>query len=52
MESILDKELPLVKERVPSIASGPFYRGVSALGVDLSVTIDCGTVFSGSHEVV
>lgn len=38
VESILDKELPLVKERVPSIASGPFYRGVSALG-DSSVTI-------------
>lgn len=38
VESILEKELPLVKDRLPDIASGPFYRGVSSLA-DSSVNI-------------
>ncbi|MDD3277798.1 MAG: mechanosensitive ion channel family protein [Lachnospiraceae bacterium] len=38
VESILQKELPLMKDRLPAIASGPFYRGVSSLG-DSSVNI-------------
>lgn len=38
VEHILQKELPLMKQRVPSIVDGPFYKGVVALG-DSSVNI-------------
>lgn len=38
VESILAKELPQIKKRLPSIKEGPFYKGVVALG-DNSVNI-------------
>lgn len=38
VEHILQKELPLMRERIPSIIDGPFYKGVVALG-DSSVNI-------------
>ncbi|MDO4344668.1 MAG: mechanosensitive ion channel [Eubacteriales bacterium] len=38
VEYILKKELPRIKERVPSILDGPFYKGVTELG-DSSVNI-------------
>lgn len=38
VESVLQKELPNVKERVPSIVDGPFYKGVVSLA-DSSVVI-------------
>lgn len=38
VESILARELPKIKERVPSIVEGPFYKGVVSLG-DNSVNI-------------
>lgn len=38
VEHILQQELPRMKERVPSIMDGPFYKGVVALG-DSSVNI-------------
>ena len=38
VEHILQKELPLMKQRIPSIVDGPFYKGVVALG-DSSVNI-------------
>ncbi|SHJ45752.1 mechanosensitive ion channel family protein [Hespellia stercorisuis] len=31
VESVLKRELPLMKERLPEIESGPFYRGVVSL---------------------
>lgn len=44
VETILDRELPLVKDRLPAIISGPFYKGVAALGdssVVLTVVAQC-----------
>lgn len=38
VENILAKEFPNIKERVPSIQDGPFYKGVVSLG-DNSVNI-------------
>lgn len=38
VENILEKELPNIKKRVPSIQEGPFYKGVVELG-DSSVII-------------
>ncbi|MDD3361403.1 MAG: mechanosensitive ion channel [Hespellia sp.] len=38
VETILQKELPHVKERLPEIEAGPYYRGVISLG-DSSVVI-------------
>ncbi|MDD3338368.1 MAG: mechanosensitive ion channel [Lachnospiraceae bacterium] len=38
VEAILKEELPLLKERVPGIVAGPYYKGVVALG-DSSVMI-------------
>lgn len=38
VETILQKELPRVKERLPEIEAGPYYRGVISLG-DSSVVI-------------
>lgn len=38
VENILQKELPNIKKRVPSIQEGPFYKGVVALA-DSSVNI-------------
>ncbi|MDD3795635.1 MAG: mechanosensitive ion channel family protein [Lachnospiraceae bacterium] len=38
VESILDKELPKVKGKIPEITDGPFYKGVVSLG-DSSVVI-------------
>lgn len=38
VETILERELPHVKERLPAVVAGPYYRGVSALG-DSSVNI-------------
>ncbi len=38
VESVLDKELPLIKERLSAIVAGPFYKGVVALA-DSSVNI-------------
>lgn len=38
VESILAKELPNIKKRLPSIKEGPFYKGVVSLG-DNSVNI-------------
>lgn len=38
VESVLREELPHVKERIPTIVDGPFYKGVTALG-DSSVNI-------------
>lgn len=38
VEKILQKELPKVKRRLPSIMEGPYYKGISALA-DSSVTI-------------
>lgn len=38
VENILEKELPNIKKRVPSIQDGPFYKGVVELG-DNSVNI-------------
>lgn len=38
VESILARELPLFKKRLPSIQDGPFYKGVVSLG-DNSVNI-------------
>ncbi len=44
VESILAKELPLIPERLPAIAVGPFYRGVTALSdssVDIRISMQC-----------
>ena len=38
VESVLQKELPNMQKRLPSIMSGPFYKGVASLG-DSSVNI-------------
>ncbi len=38
VESVLQKELPNIKEHLPAIVTGPFYKGVSMLG-DSSVNI-------------
>ena len=38
VEAILAQELPHIRERVPKITDGPFYKGVAALG-DSSVVI-------------
>lgn len=38
VESILNRELPAIKDRLPSIVAGPYYKGVSTLG-DSSVNI-------------
>lgn len=38
VETILEKELPRIKHRLPSIQEGPFYKGVVSLG-DNSVNI-------------
>lgn len=44
VESILEKEFPNLRKRLPSIKEGPFYLGVSSLGdnsVDLKITAQC-----------
>ncbi len=44
VESILAKELPLIPERLPAIAKGPFYRGVTSLGensVNIRISMQC-----------
>lgn len=44
VEAILARELPLVKKRIPEIADGPFYKGVSLLGEDaihLAIMAQC-----------
>ncbi len=44
VEAVLAAELPEVKNRLPAILDGPFYKGVSALGqnsVDLKITALC-----------
>lgn len=44
VEAILAEELPHIKERVPAITDGPYYKGVSSLadsGVILKVIAQC-----------
>ncbi len=44
VEQVLDKELPLMAERLPAIKEGPFYKGVSELGesaVMIRITMRC-----------
>ncbi|MDD3251032.1 MAG: mechanosensitive ion channel family protein [Lachnospiraceae bacterium] len=44
VESVLREELPHVKERLPAIVEGPFYKGVVALGdssVDIRLVAKC-----------
>ncbi len=44
VESILSKELPNMRERLPAIADGPYYRGVSKLsenGINIRITMEC-----------
>ncbi len=38
VESVLDKELPMIRGKLPSIVEGPFYKGVVELA-DSSVII-------------
>ena len=44
VENILKKELPHMKDRLPSIKNGPFYKGVSSLGdnsVNIKIVAQC-----------
>lgn len=44
VESILAKELPNIKRRLPAIKSGPFYKGVTELGdnsVNIRIMAEC-----------
>lgn len=44
VENILSQELPRIKERVPAIKDGPFYKGVVALGdnsVNIKIVAQC-----------
>lgn len=44
VETILSKELPLIQKRLPAIQSGPFYKGVTALGdnsVNIRIVAEC-----------
>lgn len=44
VESILAKELPLMKERIPAILDGPFYKGITALAdnsVNIKIVAQC-----------
>ncbi len=44
VESILDKELAGIADRLPAIVNGPYYRGVTSLGdnsVDLRISAQC-----------
>jgi len=44
VENILAEELPKLKERLPAIKDGPYYRGVAALGdnsVDIRISMQC-----------
>lgn len=44
VEAILAEELPHIRERVPKITDGPFYKGVSALadsGVVIKIVAQC-----------
>lgn len=44
VEEILKKELPLVKDRIEEIETGPYYTGVSSLGhksVNLAISAQC-----------
>ncbi len=44
VETVLEKELPLVAERLPAIKDGPYYRGVTELGesaVVIRITMKC-----------
>ncbi len=44
VEQVLDKELPLLAERLPAIKEGPFYKGVTELGesaVLIRITVRC-----------
>ncbi len=44
VEAILAKELPAFREAIPAIISGPFYKGVAALGdssVDIRIMVQC-----------
>ncbi len=44
VEAILSDELPKIRETIPSIIEGPFYKGVVALGessVDIRVMVKC-----------
>ncbi len=44
VEEVLDRELPLMAERLPAIKEGPFYKGVTELGesaVLIRITMRC-----------
>ena len=44
VESILAKELPKMREDIPAIIAGPFYKGVVALGdssVNIRIAVQC-----------
>ncbi len=38
VEKVIEKSLPIIKEKIPAIVNGPFYKGVAALGAS-GVTI-------------
>lgn len=44
IESMLDRELPKIAERIPTIINGPFYGGISEIGyhrLSIRVTAEC-----------
>lgn len=44
VESVLDKELPLIRKHLPAIVDGPFYKGVASLGessVNIRIVAQC-----------
>lgn len=44
VENVLSRELPKLQERLPSIRSGPFYKGVKELGdnsVNIRIVAEC-----------
>lgn len=46
VEAVLKKELPHIREHIPAIMDGPYYRGVTSLG-DSSVNI---RILAECHE--
>ncbi|MDD3409314.1 MAG: mechanosensitive ion channel family protein [Eubacteriales bacterium] len=44
VESVLQKELPVMKQHLPAIVNGPFYKGVASLGessVNIRIVAQC-----------
>ena len=44
VESILEKELPRIREHIPELIGGPFYKGVVSLGdssVNIRIMVQC-----------